>query len=197
MPIRQRALRPLALCLLGLVWAAAHTLAHGLVQHHHGSGSHHHHEHGAGGYVAYLPTSVALCLTLAVGIATIMALGGRRVGASFVSLWLFGFVPVLGFAGHSLGSALGQGTPGGLPAVPASALLLGLVIQLPFALVAVAIGGTILVLAERLATTLGRPLMDGVQAALASFSALPARSPRAWLALRANRPRAPPVALAS
>ena len=92
---------PAFLGVLGLIWVAAHTLAHDVAiqsSGSHGAG----HGRGLDSYLAYLPTSVALCLTLAAAIATGAALGKRWAGRSGRSIWLFGFVPVLGFAADTL-----------------------------------------------------------------------------------------------
>ena len=46
-----------------------------------------------------------LCLALALPLAAGAAAGRRWRGASLRSLWLFGLVPLLGFAGHSVADA--------------------------------------------------------------------------------------------
>jgi hypothetical protein len=107
---------------------------------------------GAAAYLSYLPTSLVLCLALALPLAAGAAIGGRWRGTSARSLWLFGLVPVFGFVGHSAEPfALTQLTA----LIPAA--LVGLLIQIPFALVAVGLARRILWLAEGLAQALAGP----------------------------------------
>ena len=68
-------------------------------------------------------------------------------------MWLFGLVPLLGFAGHSIVDA----GPGGLEVAPV--LLIGLLIQISFALSAVALARRVLSLVEGLAHTLAAPAL--------------------------------------
>ena len=122
-----------------LVWAAAHALAHDVVAQpsgRHGAG----HGRGLDSYLAYLPTSVALCLTLAAAIATGAALGKRWAGRSGRSLWLFGFVPVLVRSRHSRRAVGPRGNRDrSVRLVPV--FLIGLLVQILFALVAVGLAG--------------------------------------------------------
>ena len=107
---------------------------------------------GAAAYLSYLPTSLVLCLALALPLAAGVAIGGRWRGTSVRSLWLFGLVPVFGFVGHSAEPfALAQ-----LAALVPVALV-GLLVQIPFALVAVGLARRILWLAENLARALAAP----------------------------------------
>lgn len=96
----RRVALPTFLGVLGLIWVAAHALAHDVAVQPAGS---HGSDHGSGldSYPGYLPTSVAPCLTLAAAIATGAALGKRWAGRSERSIWVLGFVPVLGFAADS------------------------------------------------------------------------------------------------
>jgi hypothetical protein len=169
---------PLLLCLLGLLWAGAHALLPGVLLERQGAHGHHQHHHAAGAqdalgaYAAYAPTSFALCLVLAVGIALATVVARRRVGASAASLWLFGLVPVVGFAGHALAALPAHGAPAtaALELVPAFAL--ALLVQLPFALVAVGIGRGLLLLAESLAWALAGPAPEAAAAARTFSAAL-------------------------
>jgi hypothetical protein len=112
---------------------------------------------GAAAYLSYLPTSLVLCLALALPLAAGAAIGGRWRGTSVTSLWLFGLVPVFGFLGHSVEPVIvGEGAATQLgPLVPVA--LIGLLIQIPFALVAVGLARRILWLAEDLARALAGP----------------------------------------
>jgi hypothetical protein len=192
---------PVLLCLLGLVWAAAHAVIPGLMLERPGGHlqHHHHHDPGAhdalGAYAAYAPTSFALCLVLAVGIALSAVLARRRLEASAASLWLFGLVPLVGFAGHALIALPAHGAPATAVLELAPAFALALLIQLPFALVAVGIGRGILLLAENVARALSGP--RSTEAAAARAFALPlahVAAPRAVPGLRlARAPPAPAV----
>jgi hypothetical protein len=112
---------------------------------------------GVAAYLSYLPTSLVLCLALALPLAAGAAIGGRWRGASIRSLWLFGLVPVFGFVGHSVEPfVLGDGTAAQLaPLAPVA--LVGLLIQIPFALLAVGLARRILWLAEGLAWAMAGP----------------------------------------
>jgi len=101
-------------------------------------------------YLGYLTTSTALCLALALPLAAGAAAGRRWRGASLRSLWLFGLVPLLGFVGHSI-------VDGGPEVAPV--LLIGLLIQISFALSAVALARRVLSLVEGLAHTLAAPAL--------------------------------------
>jgi hypothetical protein len=141
------------LALSGLGWAGAHAVAHRAVMDE-GSMSE---PTGAAAYLSYLPTSLVLCLALALPLAAGAAVGGRWRGTSVRSLWLFGLVPVFGFFGHSAEPFLA----GNVALTDLSGLvplaLVGLLIQVPFALVAVGLARRILWLAEGLARVLAGP----------------------------------------
>lgn len=112
---------------------------------------------GVAAYLSYLPTSLVLCLALALPLAAGAAVGGRWRGTTIRSLWLFGLVPVFGFFGHSAEPFLvGDGALTQLGALVPVALV-GLLIQIPFALVAVGLARRILWLAENLARALAGP----------------------------------------
>lgn len=114
------------------------------------------------GYVSYLPTSVALCLALALALAAAAAVGLRWRSASGRSLWMFGVVPVLGFTSHALVEPLTAGSANVASTLSSGAMLapvvlVGLLIQVPFALVAFALASGILRLAEGIARALAAP----------------------------------------
>ena len=106
-------------------------------------------------YRSYLITSAALCLALALPLAAGALAGRCWKGSSIRSLWLFGLVPVIGFVGHTAVEPFLAGTEGGSsPASLVQIALVGVVIQIPFALVAVGLARRVLWLAESLARAL-------------------------------------------
>lgn len=144
---------PALLGLSGLGWAAVHALAHRAVMPEHAMP-----DDATAAYASYLTTSMALCLALALPLAAGVVIGRQWRGASLRSLWLFGLVPVLGFVAHALLELVFGGT-GHAPSVSAltSIALVGLLIQIPFALVAVGLARHVLWLAESLARALAAP----------------------------------------
>jgi hypothetical protein len=150
---RRRLVVPCVLALSGLGWAGAHAVAHRAVM---AEGSMAE-PAGVAAYLSYLPISLVLCLALALPLAAGAAVGGRWRGTSIRSLWLFGLVPVFGFLGHSAEPLVGgDGAVSQLGALVPVALV-GLLIQIPFALVAVGLARRILWLAEGLARALAGP----------------------------------------
>jgi hypothetical protein len=144
---------PVFLALSGLGWAAAHALAHQTVMSEPAAAS-----TPLDGYLSYLTTSFALCFALALPLAAGAMVGRRWHGSSLRSLWLFAVVPVLGFSGHTVAEPL-VGAPGPSWSVSAvvSIVLVGLLVQVPFALVAVGLARRVLWFAEGLARSLARP----------------------------------------
>jgi hypothetical protein len=182
---------PAFLGVLGLVWIAAHALAHDVVSHP-GAGAHGAHQSShVESYLAYLPTSMALCLTLAAAIATGAALGKRWAGRSGRSIWLFGLVPVLGFAADTL-LELATHPTAAAAAELVPVFLIGLLIQIPFALVAVGLAGTILWLVEQLAWPFCRTTSVGRPAGPSSLAWARIDPGRTLLLPGARRSRAPP-----
>lgn len=170
---RQRLLWPLFLTLAGPAWVAAHAVAYRLTAPEHAEG---------GAYSHYVPTSLALCIGLAVCLLSAGALAGRpRDLAPFEAAWLFGVSPVLGFAlaegsGHS-----------------ASALGALLVMQLPFALLALVLARGLFVLARGLAKALAWPQTSPLPA-LELLERLPETGARGGRRpAGARRQRAPPL----
>jgi hypothetical protein len=171
---------------------AAHALAHDVVAQPSASG-HAAHEPALERYTVYLPTSLALCLTLAVAIARGLALGKRWTGRSGRSIWLFGIVPVLGFAADTLIELPAYGrTAAAAELLPV--LLVGLPVQIPFALVAVALAVRILWLVARLAWALRDGVIVGRPVELGALARRPARAATAHRLTGLSRPRAPPLA---
>jgi hypothetical protein len=188
--LRRRVALPLLLTAFGLLWAAAHALLHDLVAP--SAGAHGDHAGTLETYAGYLPTSLALCLVLATAIATGLAVGKRWTGVSGPALWLFGLVPVLGFAADSLvGPPHGSLTGAAIELLPVVAI--GVLLQLPFALTAVGLGSTILLVADRLARAFGASVVTGSVPGLAGTVAVGYdRIPTPVLA-GVDRSRAPPA----
>lgn len=149
---------------------------------------------GVHSYLGYLPTSLALCLALAFPLAAGAALGKRWRGASGRALWLFGIVPVLGFAGHALAEPFlsGSGSLGASAAALAPVVLVGLLFQIPFALAAVGVARGFLGVVRNLARTLvGQPAVGRRREP--SYHPRPRTERRPSFRLEAARsPRAPP-----
>lgn len=192
----RRVALPAFLGVLGLVWAAAHALAHDVVAQpsgRHGAG----HGRGLDSYLAYLPTSVALCLTLAAAIATGAALGKRWAGRSGRSLWLFGFVPVLGFAVDTLVELSAHGATATASSELVPVFLIGLLVQIPFALVAVGLAGRILWIVEQLTWPAPQGARLSRPAGAASLAWADTPNAPALLLPGATRSRGPPHGLHS
>jgi hypothetical protein len=194
MLLRRRLALPVLLGLFGLVWAAAHTVAHDVIEQAPAAGHAAGHAGSPQAYAAYVPTSLALCLVLATAIAAGAAAGRRWTGRSGPSIWLFGVVPVLGFAADTLAELVTQGpltTAAVAELVPV--FLIGLLVQIPFALVAVGLGSRILWLAERLAWALAEGGRTG-RPERASFARARSAQPPVLLLAGPGRSRAPPFA---
>ena len=172
-------LRPawlLGLPLLAVGWLSAHALAYELVPAE---------EHGHG-YLTQAPLFLTLCAATA-GVA----LAGRR--GRTVPRWLAGALPLLGFALQEhleRGLALGA-VPWGTALEPV--FLLGLLLQLPFALAALLVARALTALADAVATRPAARPRPRIAFRLAPL--LPAQAERAGaLALaRGWAGRAPPV----
>ena len=193
----RRVALPLLLSVFGLLWAAAHALVHDVVS----PGAQAHGGDHAGTlatYAGYLPTSLALCLVLATTIAAGVAFGKRWTPVSGPTLWLFGLVPVLGFLADSLVGLPTHGSFSGAALVElVPVVVIGLLVQIPFAITAVGLGGTILALAERLAWTLDASRSVG--RAVGPATAVVVGSDRVPASVLAGieRSRAPPAGCSS
>jgi hypothetical protein len=134
-------LRPawlLGLPLLAVGWLSAHALAYELVPAA---------EHGHG-YLAQAPLFLTLCAAT-VSVALAARIAGRR--GRILPRWLAGALPLLGFAVQEhleRGLALGA-VPWGTALEPV--FLLGLVLQLPFALAALLVARALTALADAVA----------------------------------------------
>lgn len=194
--VRRRVVLPALAGLLGLIWAGAHALAHDLTAAGDAPGR------TVDGYLSYLPTSFALCLALALALAGAAALGKRWSGSHWRSLWLFGVVPVLGFAFDTLIELPGRGEAS-LPgtAVVVAELLpvvaIGLLLQLPVALVAVGLASGILWLVEGLAWALFAPRRPARRREAGRVAWVWAAGVPALRLARTTHSRAPPAALAT
>ena len=148
---------------------------------------------GAAAYLSYLPTSLVLCLALALPLAAGAAVGGRWRGTTIRSLWLFGLVPVFGFLGHSAEPfVVGDEAAMQIGALVPVALV-GLLIQIPFALVAVGLARRILWLAESLARALAELHTASSVAELESRPRLRSRHIRAFTLDLSASERGPPT----
>jgi hypothetical protein len=186
---RRRFAVPVLLALSGLGWAAAHAVAHKAVM-----------ADAAmpapvlDRYLEYLATSVALCLALALPLAAGALVGQRWKGASLRSLWLFGFVPVLGFLAHTATEPLVSGAGTGTSfASLAPIALVGLLVQIPFALVAVGFARHVLWLAERLARLEVAPARTAALAAIPGYPRPRASRAPAFRLDHAHTERGPPL----
>ena len=145
-------------------------------------------------YLTYLTTSVALCLALALPLAAGALVGKRWKGASVRSLWLFGLVPVLGFVAHSAAEPLfSTGGTGTSIASLAQISLVGLLVQLPFALVVVGFARQVLWLAERLARVEIVPALATVRVSSLSYPRPRASRAPAFRLDFARTERGPPL----
>lgn len=134
---------PVLLTFGGLAWAGAHWVAHRAA-----SGPAEHGIHGteSPGTLGYVPTSLALCLSLAVVLAATASLGAHGRTSWARSLWLFAAVPMLGLGGELLSAEI----------APFALALLA--IQVAVALVAARVGRGVLGLVESLVDALAGPL---------------------------------------
>jgi len=174
-------LRPawlLGLPLLAVAWLSAHALAYELVPTE---------EHGHG-YLAQAPLFLTLCAAT-VSVALAARIAGRRGRA--LPGWLAGALPLLGFAVQEhLERALALGgMPWGTAIEPV--FLLGLVLQLPFAVAALLVARALTALADAVTERpAARPRFAARLASPRPAWTEPARVPvlaRGWAG------RAPPV----
>jgi hypothetical protein len=197
--LRRRVALPALLGVLGLVWAGVHALVHDAVARPVATGHGAAHGRTVESYFAFLPTSLALCLALALAIAAGAALGRRWTGSLGRSVWLFGIVPVLGFALDTLielpanDPTLSGTVVVAFELVPV--VLIGLLVQIPFALVAVGLASRLLWLAEGLAWTLCGPRRTAANRTPGMYSWVWNTHAPALLIAGSSRSRAPPAAL--
>jgi hypothetical protein len=185
---RRRLLVPVLLALSGLGWAAAHAVAHRAVMSDSSMGASAVHQ-----YFSYLTTSLALCLALALPLAAGAVIGKRWQGASARSLWLFGLVPVMGFIGHGTEPfVLGSGGSSNVSEL-APLVLVGLLIQIPFALVAVGLARRVLWLAESLARALAGSNRDHAPQPPESYPRPRASRPSGFRLDLSHTERGPPL----
>jgi hypothetical protein len=191
----RRGVPPACLCVLGLIWAAAHALAHDLASHplggRHGTG----HGNTLETYVAHLPTSLALCLILAAAVATGVTLGNQWAYRFGGSIWLFGIVPVVGFAGHTFAERAAYEPAAGLTAALLEVFLIGLLVQVPIALVAIGLAGRIASIAARLPWPVRGSQIPGLPDVLTGLAWTQAGEGRQLHLAGSRLPRAPPLAL--
>lgn len=184
----------LAVALTGVGWLTAHELAYRLAVPHPHEHAHAMRETGHSYLAEYGSLALALCAALAVfAVAGLVVGGGRGTPEARVSLNAVAVLPPLAFVlQEHLERLLTLGS------VPADTLfeppvLLGLVLQLPFALAALGLASALLSVADTLARTLrGPPLL------LAPTRASPLRPcaldpPRVAVLALGHGQRAPPL----
>jgi len=197
--LRRRVALPAFVGLSGVIWAGAHALAHDVVARPDAASGHAAHEGTLESYVAYLPTSLALCATLTLALAAGAAFGCRWTGTPGRSLWLFGVVPVLGFAADTVVELQPHGHPtlsgtAVIGAELAPAFLVGLFVQIPFAFV---LAARILWLVEKLVSGLFGPRGAAVVGERRRYPwGRQAHAPAPHI-VSSRRSRAPPAALAA
>ena len=184
---RRRLVVPVLLALAGVGWAAAHAAAHREVMSEAAMPP-----SMADRYLSYQATSLALCFALALPLAAGALIGKRWRGASLRSLWFFGLVPVLGFIGHTVGEPLITGSSVSVSAALPVALV-GLLVQIPFALVVVGLARRIIWLAERLARVVAAPTRAHVRARTSSYPRPRAVNASAFRLDLAYAERGPPL----
>jgi hypothetical protein len=137
-----------------LAWLAAHQAAYELAY----GGRHAREEALAAsghGYLEHAPLVVALCLT-AVAAGFLLRVAGQRSRRS-APRWAFGALPLFGFAvqEHLERWLHGGGLPWGTALEPV--FLIGLALQLPFAVVAALLVGALLAAADEVSSALAEP----------------------------------------
>jgi len=176
---------------LGLAAAgvlAAHGLAYRVAEPHAGRREHLLEQTGHGYLDAGLLVSLVVSLVL-VGFAGRMLAGGR---AERPPLWLFALAPPVGFAVQEHAERFLASDAAALHTVFEPTFLVGLLLQLPFALVALLAARTLLAAADALALALGAP--PRLRLAPDACLALPGtyRAPGAPTLVGARGQRAPP-----
>jgi hypothetical protein len=126
------------------------------------------------GYLEHAPLALALLLALVACGLTLRLLGARAGRGRELALWPFAVLPVLTFV---LQEHLERGTLGGVLAEPTT--VVGLLLQLPFALLAYVVARLLLRAADALAGTVAPPrLRRTATHLLAPSSAVLPRTPR-------------------
>ena len=180
----------LALSVLG--WLSAHGLAYRFVA---PDPHERHHLLAASGhsYLPYVPFALTFCVAIvAVCLAALVATGIRARSSPRISLASLGVVPLLAFtAQEHLEHFLHQG--GHLHMVAAEpTFVVGMLLQLPFALAAVFVGRALLTFAAALARRLRDRQRERVVAPRSFEPALVGDLPRVAALALAHAPRAPP-----
>lgn len=145
------------------------------------------------GYLNLELAGSLLAALVIVGFAGCVLVGARRRCAP--PLWLFAFAPPLGFALQEHAELVLHHHAFGLSPALTPVFLVGLGLQIPFALVALVAARTLLAAADALATRLGAPLR--LRLAPDARLALPVVSirPAAPVLVGARGQRAPPRSL--
>lgn len=180
---------------LGLTAAAgvvAHTVAYRLAA---PSGHHQHFLERTGhGYLAHWRLCLAVCLAVVlVALAAYAAEGFRRRRRAMPPVWLFGLLPPLGFAVQEHLERLLHAGSFPFAAVVEPVFLVGLVLQLPFALAAFLAARLLLTVADALAGRWRRRASVALSApALPWRPAVAVETPRVGVLALGHGQRAPP-----
>lgn len=190
--MRLRLAWALSLPLMALASLAVHSLAYRLVA----PGPEELAETGHG-YLAFAPLAVGLCLALCAA-----ALAARVLGA-FASRsrcepppWLFAALPPLAFVLQEYAERLVHAGAFPLATATEPVFLAGLALQLPFALVALALARLLLRAAERLGLVLAARRRRPARPSRVVARPVGSSRPRPAALGRANRTRAPPELVA-
>ena len=146
------------------------------------------------GYLEYAPAFVAICGSVALAALAAQAIGACRGGPTPAGVpWLVGVLPPVAFALQEYGERLVHDGTWPTATVMEPVFLVGLAIQVPFGVAALALARLLLRAADRLGRALaGRPPRRPRRTSAAAVSPVSDRPVPATVG-RANRGRAPPV----
>ncbi len=193
---RRRIAWLLSLALMAVGGLLAHLLAYRLVAPHEPA-RHHMLERTGHGYFEHLPLCLAVC-GVVVALGLLVSVVGRLRGGRplHAPVWLFALLPPVGFtAQEHLERLIHLGTLPGV-AVLEPTFVIGMLLQLPFALAAFLVARALLALAVALVETLRaapRPRLVSLDVGSLSLADLP--PPRASGLARGYGQRAPPLAV--
>jgi hypothetical protein len=154
-------------------------------------------EHSGHGYLAYAHLALALCVTVVlVGLVLVVVGAMKGRACSGVPVWLFGLVLSLGFAVQEHVERLVGSGEVQFDVVLEPTFVVGLVLQLAFALVAAVVARALLALGEVIGRALAgrRPRRLGANPSGCKSTSSVALAPSSILAL-GHAQRAPPLHL--
>ncbi len=159
----------------------------------------HHTGHTGRMFVFTAPFLYACLAVLAFALIYRAALSFRGHGTAHISALPFAVVPALGFFAHQHFEQLASSGSISLAALTAPAFLLGLMLQIPFGIVAFFVVRYLLRFADRLGVTLAelRKPRRAIPAIRRPRQSLLAHTPRLAALARSAAPRAPPLAFQS